>query len=128
MASLPPARLRPYGRWVGRAGPVRLVAVAVAAVAVAAVSVVAARGDAAVPSAVTTMTVRMTADAYVRADAPTTNFGARYDDQVSSRPDVRTYVSVTVSGVSGTVVGATLRFTSYSGASEGLDVARTAGG
>lgn len=80
----------------------------------------------------TTTSFRLGADAYVRSDQPSANFGSKYNLAAeagsATTPRIVSYLAVPVSGLSGTVTSATLRLYSYSTSSLGIDVATTAGG
>jgi hypothetical protein len=74
----------------------------------------------------TTSTFPMSADSYVRSDQPDTNFGKAYNLSTeagsSSTPTITSYVMVPVSGLSGTVVSASLQLYSYATSSLGIKV------
>jgi len=61
----------------------------------------------------TTLTFSPVADAYVRSDQPTTNFGTSTSLRIDSSPAIRSYLRFNVS-VSGTITQAVLRLTSTS--------------
>jgi len=72
----------------------------------------------------TTATVTFTpvADAYVQADAPSTNYGTATTLKVDGSPFVNSYLRFTVGGLTGTVTKATLRIWANSNQTTGYDV------
>jgi glycoprotein endo-alpha-1,2-mannosidase len=95
------------------------------AVALGALS--AAFGAASGAAAVTSTFVPV-ADAYVRSDAATQNFGTRPALRVDGSPIVRSYVRFTVPTLSGPVTKATLRIYASSAQNTGFDVYSTGTG
>jgi hypothetical protein len=65
-----------------------------------------------------------TADAYVYATNPTTNFGALTVLRVDASPDMRSYLRFNVQGVNGTVSRATLRIYANSASTAGISLWR----
>ena len=63
-----------------------------------------------------------TADSYVDASAPTSNFGTRTQARLDGSPLVRTFLRFTVTGVQGTVNSAVLRVYANSAQTTGYDV------
>jgi hypothetical protein len=75
---------------------------------------------------VTTYTIKAAADASVRSDQPSTNFGADYVLNLSAAsattPTINSYLRFPVAGLTGTVTSATLQLYSFSSSSLGLQV------
>jgi hypothetical protein len=74
----------------------------------------------------TTYTFKANADTYVRSDQPDTNFGTEYtvgtEAGSTTTPTLNSYLRFAVSGVSGTITGATLQLYSYATSSLGVVV------
>jgi hypothetical protein len=72
------------------------------------------------------------ADAYVRSDQPSVNFGAKYvlgaEAGSATTPTVTSYLTFTLSGLSGTVTGASLQLYSYATSSQGVTVSTAPSG
>lgn len=73
-----------------------------------------------------TKTFVPTADAYVRSDQPSTNFGAKFvlgaEAGSATTPTVTSYLTFAVSGLTGTVTSATLQLYSYATSTQGVIV------
>ncbi len=65
------------------------------------------------------LTVAVEADAWVESTNPGVNHGSEQCLNADNSPQQETYLKFTVSGVTGTVTGATLRLTSYNGTPNG---------
>ena len=80
----------------------------------------------------TTYTFKATADSYVRSDQPDTNFGADYvigtEAGSASTPTLVSYLKFTVTGVTGTITGATLQVYSFATSALGWVVSGTSSG
>jgi chitodextrinase len=70
----------------------------------------------------TTVTVGAAADAYVRSDLPTTNYGSSTALRVDTSPDTVSYLRFDLRGVTGTVTSATLNIYANSSLPTGYDV------
>ena len=66
-----------------------------------------------------TLIFNPTADAYVRSDLPTTNYGRAVSLVVDATPDTQSYLRFALEGVNGTVTNATLRLFGVSGSAAG---------
>jgi hypothetical protein len=80
----------------------------------------------------TSSTFGATADGYVDAAAPSTNYGTTYDIRSQaasgSTSEMRSYLRFDLSGLSGTVTAATLQLYSYTTWAGGMTVSTTGGG
>jgi hypothetical protein len=80
----------------------------------------------------TTYTFKANADTYVRSDQPATNFGTEYtlgtEAGSATTPTLNSYLRFAISGVSGTITGATLQLYSYATSSLGVVVSSAPSG
>src|SRR5215203_1898354 len=81
-----------------------------------------ARASATQAASTVTTTVPVTADAYVNAGRPATNYGSATKLVTDASPMVVSYLSFDLSGISGTIAGAKLRLYSLTGTTVGLTV------
>lgn len=76
------------------------------------------------PTGTTTSVALASADAYVRSDQASTNYGTAYvlgaEAASSTTPHIVSYLRFAVSGLSGTVVSATLQVYSYATSTQGI--------
>ena len=78
------------------------------------------------PNFTFTSTFTAEADAFVRADSPTSNFGTDSELRMDASPQQESYVKFDVSGVGGLVTSATLRLFANNGTSNAPAVHTTA--
>jgi parallel beta-helix repeat protein len=74
------------------------------------------------PAGATISTFDAIADAYVNADAPTTNFGSGDELRTDNTPLIRSFLRFDVAGITGTVTRAKLRIFANSSSSAGFEV------
>jgi chitodextrinase len=78
------------------------------------------------PSVPTSITLTPTADAYVRSDSPSSNFGTSSTLRADASPDIRSYLRFDVQGAVGTITSAKLRLYANSSSSTGHQVSGVA--